>query len=167
MIWFIFLGLCVAGFAFAYWRRDSDMKFTFVAVGVFVAVFAIFFSLIAGKGGEYNSYTKVKTQNLIALKDNSAIHGEFFLGIGTVDEKVQYSFYYEEEPGVYMLKNLTANEVTLAYTKGKQTPRLETRSECSRPGPWLLPGFDGCGYTTYRLVIPDGTIKSNFVLDAQ
>lgn len=168
MIWFVLAGICFIFFCVGLWLRSADWQITSVVVAVGLLFVGLLFSLFVGMSGSYNSYTKVKTQNLVALKDNSSVHGDFFLGIGTVDEEIKYSFYYEEEPGVYMLKTLDADYVQIAYSEG-QNPRLETRYDCSRPGAWLMPGFDGCdeSYPDYRLVIPNGSIKSNFVLDAE
>src|SRR5690606_33477623 len=64
----------------------------------------------------------VTTNSLIALKDTSSLQGSFFLGTGSINGEMKYTFYYEADNG-FKLKQLDNYRVSIKYDNH---PRIET-----------------------------------------
>lgn len=72
---------------------------------------------------------KVATVELVALQDNSATTGQFFLGSGSVDNKAYYAFYYKT-PNGFKYETLdaesAAHPVYIKYLNSNtESPRID------------------------------------------
>lgn len=110
----------------------------------------------------------VKTTYIIEnLQDNSNIQGRFFLGSGQVGEKMVYSFYYNDN-GRIKLEQINSSFASIYYYKG--TPKI-VRYEQKKIKGVLINYFaiDAAASYCYKyeILIPKGTIKQNYNLDAQ
>lgn len=108
----------------------------------------------------------VDAYKIESLQDNNSIHGGFFLGCGSVNGEMRYVFYYETDGG-YKMKQLRADDVLIKYAD--DNPRIEVHKKIRTDD--LINKFSlrgGCGYCVkYIIYVPKGTIKQNYVLDAQ
>ena len=111
-------------------------------------------------------YETVKTTyNLECLQDNNSAKGEFFLGTGQIEGKMQYIFYYEQN-GFYRLKQIDYEKVKIKYSEGK--PKVEEIADKEIEGAFInYFAIDIESKIEYTIYIPKGTIKQNYVLNAQ
>lgn len=100
-----------------------------------------------------------------ALKDGNTVSGSFFLGTGTVDGEIEYRFMSEEEDGGLRMNTVSADDAVIYDTT--DAPRVETytyefKSRLVRllfgPGPLLQDA-------EYRIYVPEGTVKYEYVVD--
>lgn len=61
---------------------------------------------------------------LVALKDNSAVNGNFFLGTDTIDEDQYYFYLTKTEKGIQQRKLKNTSDVYLNYAENGDTPRI-------------------------------------------
>lgn len=111
----------------------------------------------------------VRTANLENLKDNSGIQGNFFLGCGNVNGTMQYAFYENLGNNQYRLKTVNCNEVVIEYIDSLSHPRIEEysmrRTDTKHNRFTILPPL--LRGERVKIYVPKGSIKQNFVLDAQ
>lgn len=70
----------------------------------------------------------IKSEEIISLKDTSALDGSFFLGCGSVGEDEWYVYYTETEYGYKKNKvsaDSSARPVYLKYTSEGESPRID------------------------------------------
>ena len=129
---------------------------------MFSAIICLCCGGIVGSFFEPVSYTQTETP-LIALKDNSAIDGSFFLGCGNVGTETQYSYAIDTEFGIE-IKTLSANEkIYFKYDEG--TPALiKSEPVYSTLAKWLSVPYDRPVYT-FR--IPKGSIINEYQVDLE
>ena len=104
-----------------------------------------------------------ETHELQSFKDNSSLQGGFFLGTGSVNGYIKYTFYYKINGG-FKLMQLDYEDVIIKYSNEK--PKFEKYKEvCTEAtiNKYSL-YFEHTKYTVY---VPEGTIKQNYVLDAE
>lgn len=107
----------------------------------------------------------VSEVELVSLKDNSSVHGSFYLGSGVVNGTMVYTFYYKDGSG-FKLKQLDYKRVQIKYTKG--TPKVVTYTRCETNNPKNYWGVSlDIGSQSYVIEVPEGTIQNNFRLDAE
>ncbi len=99
---------------------------------------------------------------LAAIQDRSSTHGSFFLGSGTIDSKPQYTFY-EEENGAKVLRSINADGVRVY--EGAKHAFIREVTGCSWEYDWLVPCV--ANLRVVEIHVPNGTVKQNYVLDAQ
>ena len=113
---------------------------------------------------------KIEKTSIECLNDGSSVHGEFFLGSGTVDGKMVYN-YYVKNGQFFTLKQLDASSTYITYLKDKTTkPYLEVQKIVDIPTDrcsWNNWAFDAEEVKATVFHIPQGSIKSNYNLDAQ
>lgn len=99
-------------------------------------------------------------QNLVAMKDNTAITGSFFLGTGHIDSKMNYVYAVETDKGI-MTKTLEqkSNTVYIQYTDGQ--PYMEYWAGTSDG--WRMP--ETSAY--YIFYLPEGTVINTFEIDLE
>lgn len=105
----------------------------------------------------------ITTNNLIALKDTSTLQGSFFLGTGSIDGEMKYTFYYETDNG-FKLRQLSNYRVTIKYDGH---PRIETITKVKTDA--FINHFSlFCGkIPEYIIYVPENTISNNFNLDLE
>lgn len=102
---------------------------------------------------------------LESLQDGSKLSGQFFLGSGHIDGKMQYVFYYEND-GYYKMMQAESELVKVKYFEGR--PQVEITTQWPTDS-WI--NYFGLssdvGDKTYIIQVPKGTIHNNYNLDAQ
>lgn len=104
-------------------------------------------------------------QKIITLQDNNSIKGSFYLGTGNIDGKMKYVYYYEFN-GMYVMEQLDYNLVKVRFVQ--TAPRVLKFTKCATDS-WInnfAYDFD-VNVSSYIIEVPEGTIKTNFNLDAQ
>lgn len=105
--------------------------------------------------------TLVRTYNLESVNDINGVHGEFFLGSGTVKNKFKYVFYYEEN-GEYRLKQVDTEIASIKYTTGK--PVVEKHYQAYTNSIINLFAIDKLK-VNYLILVPKGSIVNNYDFD--
>lgn len=116
------------------------------------------------------TYTSARIP-LINIADNTSVHGDFFLGIGSVDSEPVYSWYERTDSNSYKRFDADASISTIHYINGNNRPYY---TEVASKGEhffhkWVL-NLDANGHNTvkrYDFYIPRGSITNEFKLDAQ
>lgn len=127
-----------------------------------------FFGLVISGAAIDPDVKKVVISNtsLETIQDQNGIEDtHFFLGCGSINNRMYYTFYYGVEGGGYKLGKIDVDKATIFYTD--ENPRLETckyERINTKHNKWT---FKGAPYEYYyNIYVPKGTIKQNFVLDA-
>lgn len=123
-----------------------------------------------------NTHDKVPIEtNLAALSDGTSASGSFFLGSGSVEERPVF-FYYAEVNGNYYLKHVRADTVTVRMTNGEPRMVRYCGDYTTAPGWVKWPLSDNFWEGSYIecakrdqtvFYVPEGSIQSNYILDAQ
>lgn len=121
--------------------------------------------LVAALIPSETKFVLAKTYRLESLQDNNSLGGSFFLGTGTIRGKMKYTFYYEE-CGFYKLKQIDCDEAIIRYTN--ENPRLEelTRQKVEDSFINYFTVYDS-RVNSYIFYVPKGTIKQNYLLNAE
>ena len=103
---------------------------------------------------------------LVAMKDNSTINGNFFLGSGSINED-QYYFYLEQTNKGIQKKKVKADHNTyLNYIENDDTPYLLIqKTRCENDIIYAL--SHKCYDVEYYFYIPDGSITNEFSVDLE
>lgn len=107
---------------------------------------------------------RITTYQIEALQDNSSISGQFFLGSGSVNGNMAYTFYYEVN-GMYRIEQVNCDRAFIKYTTGE--PKVEVHSVKLTDSLINLFAFDCIPQKEYIFYVPKGTIKQGYRLDAQ
>lgn len=107
---------------------------------------------------------------IVSLQDNTNVSGSFFLGCGTIREDFIYVFYTQKDDGSFILTKVKANEAVIKYTDS--LPRLVVIEKYCTDA--LVNNFSIAYHDVkpekyryhYIIEVPKGTIKNNYVLDA-
>lgn len=105
------------------------------------------------------------TYYLTTLCDNTSINGAFFLGSGVIDGTMKYSMYLENADGTYQLFMTDYNLTKIKYSNDR--PKIVTKTEQPTKCFYNYFAIDLDYTTTYIIYVPNGSIKSNFELDAK
>lgn len=107
-------------------------------------------------------YSLIETKEIVALNDNSAVSGRFFLGSGRVDEEMKYYFVEETEKGKYT--DSISAEYAYVIESDSEVPRIE--KHCAE---WENDALDwlGCPLegSHYKIYVPVGSVTTDFVVD--
>ena len=139
-------------------------------VGMFFGmIVGLFFAVMIGKIINPKETKKVidSTIYLENLSDNSGVEGSFFLGCGSINNKMSYSFYAKDQKSdMFSLETIPSDNAKIKYSS--ERPRLETyhyepitNKSQKRFGYWK---DDGPHHIFY---IPNGSISNTFKLNAQ
>lgn len=114
-----------------------------------------------------NTYQSKESFTLITMKDGSNSSGSFFLGTGSVDGVMKHTFYYQEKNGDIKLKQIDASDAIIRY--GKWNKAILHYEETLATDSWInYISYDfNIGDDKYLFEVPKGTIKTDFVLDAE
>lgn len=110
-------------------------------------------------------YEKHETYKVVSLQDGSNVKGNFFLGCGTIEGKMQYVFYYEEN-GMYRMAQVPYDDVSIKYTDKAPVAQVYTITATDAFINNLAGDFSE-GDKRYIIEVPKGTIQSQYNLDAQ
>lgn len=126
---------------------------------IIVPLFAIFFHAAF----DSEEYVKENIQ-MVALKDNMATEGKFFLGSGTVDSSIKYFYMTKTEKGL-KIDSVNASDSYLVEDDSVN-PYIEihsTRFKNEFVEKWFPNWYSG--YTIIH--IPKGSILYNYQVDLQ
>ena len=170
MIWPILFAILFIIFA---WRSiydfglDHDFLDRFMdtllllLLAALVFGFGVGFSFLAGIAVP-KQWTGPETTQLVSLRDSDGVSGQFFLGTGSIDATQYYFFYKEAGQGYQPGKVEVSNNVTVFEEKG-QNGQLKTYTyKFSNPlFRWIALELPN---QKYEFIIPEGSLKKNFVL---
>lgn len=127
----------------------------------FAGLLVSFFVGIAAPNS--NSVLSQEKREIIALRDNSAQEGNFFLGVGSIREK-QYYFYYWKDGDAIKFSKVNA-ENSEVYEVETSRPRVEIKTKETKTGFTLFRYIPGKNFTTVKFYVPEGTVTRDFELD--
>ena len=112
----------------------------------------------------YKNRTEVHL--LTNLQDNNTISGNFFLGSGYFNGTFKYAFYYKTNDNTYKLETLNYEDCSIKLTNDT-IPKLYTY--ITEEDTTKLKNKFTLSITKYKyiFVIPEGSIKTDYKLDAQ
>lgn len=161
----ILIGIIVGGVILFYHNRYEDDKlgdfFNFLVGGIIGGFICFFLSAMI----PMDTYDKVTSVNIVALQDNNSFNGDFFLGTGNIEGRMEYILYYEESD-YYKMLQLPHGLVKIRYTSSQ--PKLITIENYPTDSFINSFVFDGDIYDKrYIIEVPEGTIKNDYNLDVQ
>lgn len=105
-----------------------------------------------------------EVRQLESLQDGSSgSHGSFFLGIGSIDNKMQYVYYYRDGE-YYQMGQLDYTQAKIKYVNAAPVLRITWHKHINTN--WGLGSGVKMG-TQYVFEVPKGTIVQNYTLDAK
>lgn len=165
MFWILLIAIPITGFLWLGIREDEwglgvlfgilSGLMTFL-VGLVVS--AIIFAVAPTTQTELPQSTP-----LIALQDNTSIHGRSYLGSGRADEDLYYYYLYKTDMGVTQGK-VKADEAYIRYTKDN-TPRVHPIEQTFTtwfPKFWF---FDKDYEEGYIIYLPEDSIITEYQID--
>lgn len=138
-------------------NRSSYMFYGGVVAGFIGILIAM---MVPGKF----EYVPYKEHKLVSFQDNFSVQGDFFLGCGSVDEKISYFFYYQLDDGKsFASSNVPYDETIIRYEN--KNPRIEVFLVTNTRTKWSFapPKFRFANV----VYVPEGTIKNSYNLDLQ
>jgi len=100
------------------------------------------------------------------LQDGNKTSGNFFLGCGQVEGRMQYIFYLKTSDSLYQMETLDYNNVKIKYSDGTPTVHVTQRVPTDAGINNFAIDFETY-QKSYIIEVPKGTIKNNYNLDAQ
>lgn len=164
IIIFAVIGLIVGISEMTDWFFDSlvDIAVGIIMLLVSIALGAIFGLLVAFLLPA-KMEPKIDTYKIVTLQDNNLISGQFFLGSGTIEGKMKYVFYYEEKDNEFRMMQIDYDDASIKYS---DIPKVEAHGET--PTKAFINKFAvDMEDIKYIIYVPEGTIKTNYNLDAQ
>jgi hypothetical protein len=112
-------------------------------------------------------YETIKyNKNIVSLKDNTSIKGNFFLGTGHIEGSMKYVFYVENNDNTYSMNMLDFDKAKIKYSTSN--PKLKITKTIPVKNQWNNWAIDLCSVKTkYLIEVPIGTIKNDFQLDSE
>lgn len=137
----------------------------------------IFLTIIMGMGGAFigiiiaialptKHVTVEKVYELECLKDNSSISGDFFLGMGSVDSTMKYTFYYKTEDG-FKLKQLDVDSTIIKYSENTPRAICSYEKEVNVEDAFINYFAIDFSFGKWVIEIPKGSITNSYKLDAE
>lgn len=111
-----------------------------------------------------NDYVKVNEIEISALKDNNNMSGNFFIGIGYIDEEMNYYYVENTEKGK-IVKKIDANNVYIVEDNEEQ-PRIEEYKAQFKNEKWLLIAAN-CNNSYKKIYIPENSITNEYNIDLE
>lgn len=153
------------------WKNADDLErvggiFFGIAVPLLVAFLLGLagFGIGAAMGVAFPSERNCHELSLASLQDNQGTEGHFFLGSGYVESTMKFAFYYEVSNSSFRLRVIDADDATI-YADEENRPYAtvcEVNGNDARQ--WFALDLRS---DIYELHIPEGSILSNYRLDAQ
>ena len=114
-----------------------------------------------------DKYESIKyKQEIYALQDNNETQGQFFLGSGYINNKLQYSIVIEDEHGGKTIQQLSTDTTSL-FEDG-ETCIIAYQNKYTNPLVIKLLGTDLAtkgNVTRYEIHIPKGSIATQYNID--
>lgn len=159
----LLLGAIAMLLAFAFLSDSGDLFGRFLlslVMGMIGFIIGMFLSLFLGL---FAPKEIVKTEiPLVAFSDGQSIHGNFFLGIGSINGEDVYSFYKRREDGGIERGRVKSANIPI-YEEDRKDGVLEIYKR-KVVGTWAL-WADVPQNTRYEFHLPEGTVVRQFVAD--
>jgi len=151
--------------------RDSEGQANITGIIVFIGYVALIIGLTAG-GSQAPRLEVTNKTNIVCIKDNSNIHGGFFLFGGSINQDPCYYYYEETDRGGYLLKHVMADTIAIFEDAPVGTGYLSVTSKVIDPvwekshRHWLI--YVGSGAVDRcEFHVPPNSISRDFKLDAE
>ena len=165
LILWAFLGCYIA-------QEDDDIGIG-VVMGLFVSFLTssfIILVLFLPLGLHYSE--KIVTdssqyhQDIVSLRDNSSLSGEFFLGYGKIGTDNCYIYYHKVDNNQFIQRSISTSNVTIVETN-EQTPKLQWNNYYYKTPNWLMPDWwtNDEHSENLKLIVPKGTIIKQFKVE--
>lgn len=152
----------IIGIIFSYFFIDLYIL-SIVVVGICFGIGLI----VAGALPSEERTVVRRTYYLQSIQDNSNTEGTFFLGCGSVDEEMKYTFYYKTNKG-FKIKQIPCKEATIIHKEVNKKPRAELVINKRKDDNTIMDYFSiVIDRPNYNIYVPKGTIKNNYNLDAK
>lgn len=144
--------------------RDSDLDYIWlisIGASLLYGALALIVTTIIGTGISSNEIIYEETVTpIVALEDNTASYGQFFLGTGAHKSDIYYYYMIDTERG-YVMQDIKASN---AHIKYDADPRIVIENGCGFKHwynyIWAFPIS-----THYTIYVPEGTILNNYNID--
>ena len=163
------IGLIIGVIVGTYWCLTAS--YDKLALFVMPVIFSMVGVLVISLPASFIFSDEVTVEHkLVSLKDGSSVSGSFFLGIGGVGEDAEYSFYEQDTDGKFHLEQVDADRASIVEYDG--TPKMTESCDDYGDSPWLLTwpiSYDSvdCYDRDVVFYVPEGSVKTDFVLDAE
>ena len=168
MIWPFLFALLFVIFA---WRSIYDKASDFLDYCFSTFFLVVFTAMAFGVGLGFASliglavpkhWTGPDTAKLVSLRDGDGISGHFFLGTGSIGT-TQYYFFYKEAGQGYQPGKVTVTGNVMVFEEKRQGGELKayTYQFVNSSFGWIAMDWQS---QKYEFVIPEGSLKKNFVL---
>lgn len=147
------------------WAKDyprDTFEFVFIPlmIGALTGTVVLGIFTILSIANLLPTHTESTYGSLEAINDNSSVSGSFFLGSGSVNGRMVFS-YYQKSGDSYQLLQQDADRSLVKYTDG--IPTVEYLKDCSS-----IPSLESiCSSPRFIFYVPRGSIQSNYNLDAK
>lgn len=143
-------------------KMDNDFAWKMICVFIsfLFSIIGLTIALVLPINTAKISYYK----ELQTLKDNTTINGTFFIGSGSINQTMTYT-YYVKEGDYYQLKQVPASKAKIKYTdKDYKLEIIEHVKVNDLLGKFSIQTKPK---KTYVFHIPEGAIRHTFKLDAE
>lgn len=132
-------------------------------------ILLIIFALLSALGNVVSTsfykleFRKIDTREIVSIQDSTGAGGEFFLGTGSINTDMYYFMYLRSGDG-YELRKLPADKVKI---KNSDSPRLVVYENMFKKESNFWTIIEGAGEQSFRIYVPEGSIKHKFKLNAK
>ena len=147
----------------------SERSFCFAIVGLFASTMVFMVcALISYYIGselpeEENVMQVISSKNIVALKDNSYGKGRIFLGSGTINDELYYTYLVDEDHGIKP-DTVRASDAFIVISDG--TPRIEFVSSVGfKKKSRYIYATPSKGYWIFY--IPEGSVDYTYNIDLE
>lgn len=162
----IFTALGIIGSIYVNYKHYDASLEEYISDAIPAAVIGAIMGFFVASGFSERTTEKHSSYFIESLQDGTTTNGNFFLGCGQIEGRMQYVFYYKTSDDLYNMGTLDYNKVQIKYTTGK--PKINVTQRV--PTDDFINNF-AIDFTTYSksyvIEVPKGTIKNNYNLDAQ
>jgi len=183
MITFIILWAVVTAIFYFVGRSDGISIVGSLFIGALVGIFiGGLITLLISMGcanciGNEHYEETIETEYLAVFKDGKSVSGTFFLGCGSLNGRMSYTYYAKYDDGGFELKSVSPRYYRVYETDSTQNPRIERSIWKYKEGSWKWEKWvwfahkskpsDELRYKKDKIFVPTGTIKEEFKLDAE
>ena len=148
------------------WKEFGDETFGGFIIGAIAgALVGTIVLVILTLSYEDKKYsTLIGTYELECIQDGSSVEGRFFVGSGYVGESMKHSFYYKQGGG-YRFKQISASNSFIEYGDKPMVYVYDLRYP-DNLSKWVVDKTKG-KEVSYKIIVPKGTIKQDYSLDAK
>lgn len=165
MITSILFSIIVTLFGYFKWIKKEENLFERVFQAFMICFMSLFVGIFLAKPLPMQTCEVKRVLKISSLQDNSQISGDFFLGSGSVDGKMKYCFYTEEN-GLFTFNKINTDNAKIKYTDGQPQITIYTKGLKKSWINWFAIDFD-LDKKTYLIEVPKGTVNNNYNLDTQ